>query len=304
MARMTRILIAAAAAFVTATACSAGDDDASDQAESGVSSGDGAAEPGAPDDGGDTAENEATDGGGETTSLVTAALQTAAGRDIIHTVSLSVETDDVATAAANATTIALSAGGWIADETTHGDDEAHLTLKIPVDAHIRAVGEIEGLGDVVERTRSAEDVTDQVVDTESRIDSQRASIARTRDLLQSATDIDQIIRIEDELSRREADLDALLRTREELSALSSMATIDVTFSTSIAEEPAQATGFLAGLRGGWDAFVGAMGAAATVLGALLPFLVTAAILGLPVLWWRRRHHRATPVVAQSDAPSA
>lgn len=305
MTRVTSVIAAALAAFAMATACGAGNDSGADSAPAH-----------ADDSGGDdraaplTVAGEAADGegdggsaSGDGGSLVAAALQNAAGRDIIHTVTVSIETDDVVAGAARAATIAVAAGGFVADESTRGNDYAHLTLRIPVEAHSDALGDLEALGDVVDRTRTAEDVTNRMVDAESRIDSQRASIARTRQLLESATDMDQIIRIEDELSRREADLDALLRTREELSALSTLATVEVTFGASIDTEPEQAAGFLAGLREGWDAFARALAVGATILGAALPFLLTAAVIAVPIQRWRRRH-RPQPAVAQSSAPTA
>jgi hypothetical protein len=54
-------------------------------------------------------------------------------------------------------------------------------------------------------------------------------------------------------------------------------------------EPAHTTGFLAGLRNGWAAFTGSVSVLLTVLGAVLPFAVLAAVIGVPVwLWLRRR----------------
>lgn len=301
MTRVTSVIVAALAAVAMATACGAGNDSGadSDTAHADDSGGDGRSAPVAVAE--EAADGEGDGDSGDGGSLVAAALQNAAERDIIHTVTVSIETDDVVAAAARAATIAVAAGGYVADESTRGDDYAHLTLRIPVEAHSGALGDLEALGEVVDRTRTAEDVTNRMVDAESRIDSQRASIARTRQLLESATDMDQIIRIEDELSRREADLDALLRTREELSALSTLATVEVTFGASIDTEPEQAAGFLAGLREGWDAFTGALAVGATILGAALPFLLTAAVIAIPVQRWRRRHR---PAVAQSSAPTA
>jgi hypothetical protein len=57
-------------------------------------------------------------------------------------------------------------------------------------------------------------VTDEVVDVDSRIASQRRSIDRIRVLLDQAVNIDDIVRIESELADREAEMDSLLQRQE------------------------------------------------------------------------------------------
>ena len=61
--------------------------------------------------------------------------------------------------------------------------------------------------------------------------------------------------------------------------------------------------FLAGLAGGWNAFITIGGGFLTVLGALLPFAAVAALVGVPA-WQivkRRRGQRAAPPLPDSPA---
>jgi hypothetical protein len=60
----------------------------------------------------------------------------------------------------------------------------------------------------------------------------------------------------------------------------------------VEEEPDE-RGFLFGLKEGWDAFTNTVAALATVVGALLPFLLAFALIGVP-LWRLRRRFRRTP----------
>ena len=57
-------------------------------------------------------------------------------------------------------------------------------------------------------------------------------------------------------------------------------------------EEEEATGFLAGLSKGWDAFTGAAVVALTVLGAMEPFLIVLVPLAL-LVWWLVRRGRPT-----------
>jgi hypothetical protein len=164
------------------------------------------------------------------------------------------------------------------------------------------VARLERLGEVRNRFRTAEDVTEEVVDVEARITSQRRSIDRIRALLDQAADIDDVVRIESELAARESELDSLLRRQEELAKLPALATVTVTFlgpGTDAEEAP---VGFVSGLRGGWNALVDAAQVAAAVVGALLPFAIVAAAVGVPAWWGIHRRRRVAP--AAPDAQSA
>jgi Domain of unknown function (DUF4349) len=167
---------------------------------------------------------------------------------------------------------------------------------------MQTVARLERLGEVRNRFRTAEDVTEEVVDVEARITSQRRSIDRIRALLDQAADIDDVVRIESELAARESELDSLLRRQEELAKLTALATVTVTFlrpGTDAEEAPA---GFVSGLRGGWNALVDAAQVAAAVVGALLPFAIVAAAVGVPAWWGIHRRRRVAP--AAPDAQSA
>lgn len=236
-------------------------------------------------------------------------------RSIVYRVDLEVRTEDVTAAAARAQQLAVGAGGFVADEQTTVDprDESRTTsllvLRVPADQHERVVDELQRQGDVLSRDRSAEDVTEELVDLRSRIESARTSLDRVRRLFGLAEDVSEILRLESELARRQADLESLLQRREQLSGLAALATVSVTFTPPPSQPPEPAAdekdlGFLAGLRGGWEAFVEATLVVTTVVGALLPFTVAALLVGVPALFvWRERQRRRAHVVATPSAGS-
>lgn len=125
---------------------------------------------------------------------------------IIRTASLTVQVKDVPKALDEARTTAETAGGYVGNETTtrdgKGRERTRVVLRVPVDQYDDVLADLQGAGKLLDRTAKAEDVTDQVVDVESRIKSQRASVARVRELMDQATRLSDVVELEGELSTR------------------------------------------------------------------------------------------------------
>jgi hypothetical protein len=301
MRRITKLVPALLVTFVLAAACSGGDTDSAGGDASTADEEAAQSEAEAPEDSADAEEpaaEDADDGALDVTSA--AGVVDPSPRHVIYNIDLTVETEDVARAAARAAALAETAGGFVSHESAQ-EDSATITLRVPSSRHAQVVSDLEELGDVVDRSRNAEDVTSEVVDVEARVESQRRSVGRIRELLDDATDLADVVRIESELASREANLDSLLQRQEQLSSLTTLATVTVTFYRND-EAPADdetTLSFLSGLGNGWDAFVGAARVAAAVVGALLPFAVTAGVIGIPI-WMlvrrSRRDHLVTPAV--------
>ncbi|KUL75398.1 MULTISPECIES: DUF4349 domain-containing protein [unclassified Streptomyces] len=228
----------------------------------------------------------------------------AAATHIIRTASLTVRVKDVPEALDEARTTVENAGGFVGDETTRRDgdgrERTRVVLRVPVEKYAEVLEDLEGTGKLVERSAKAQDVTDQVVDVESRITSQRASVARIRELMDRATRLSDVVTLEGELSSRQADLEALLAQQASLKDRTSLATITLSLSETPVKKAAPEDddpGFLDALAGGWDAFVTMLRWLAVVFGAVLPFLAVAALL---VLLWVRVLRPRRP--ARSAAP--
>ncbi|GIJ25933.1 lipoprotein [Micromonospora qiuiae] len=232
-------------------------------------------------------------------------------RSIIYTGSLQVKVDDVAAAARRAAATATRAGGFVgADQRRSSDADAvaELQLRVPADRFYAVVEELADLGVQQQREINTQDVTEESIDLDARITSQRARVESARRLLERASSISDLVTLENELGRREADLASLEAKKRRLTDLTALSAVTVTLvgpDASIAEEKNE-IGFLVGLRGGWKVFLTSMTVLLTVLGAVLPWLL---VLGVPlgVLWWLRRRHgkrrpEATPVAPLVTTP--
>ncbi len=186
----------------------------------------------------------------------------------------------------------VSVGGSVdREESTNARDgsidRSRLVLRVPVgrfDETKRALGR---LGRLTSSTESEKDVTTQVIDTGERVQTLQNSLDRLQRYQRSAKDVTALIRYEDQITARQSELQSLTAQQSYLTSRTTMSTITLDLSTPetyVAPPGAlDDAGFLAGLQGGWHALGAVVVVALTVLGAALPFLVVAGVVGVP-LW--------------------
>ena len=157
---------------------------------------------------------------------------------------------------------------------------------MPPDQLRAVVDALDELGTVLSFDQLAEDVTEQLADLDTRITNLRASIERVRALYSEAVDIDSIVRLEAELTQRETTLEQLLASQQALEDRVAMSTltVDIAVTPEVLETDDEDPGLADALGAGWEAFVGGLFAIVLVLAAAAPFLATAAVIGLGVLW--------------------
>jgi hypothetical protein len=250
-----------------------------------------------------TAPQTTTAGTAERTA--TGTVGQAADRAVVRTASLQVRVGgdgDVLAASRRAASIAQGAGGYVTGENTSSDPEqpaktvSELVLRVPNARLGGVLDQLGALGTLLQQRQDATDVTGQVVDLNARLVSQRASVERVRALLARATTIGDVVQIEGELARREADLESLEAQAKQLADQTALATVTVTLVGPNIPAPVQPkpAGFLAGLASGWHAFTAAGTWLLTAVGAALPFLLLAGVAAAVTVAVRRRHPAQTP----------
>jgi hypothetical protein len=226
-------------------------------------------------------------------------------RSLVRTAQLSVEADDPVAATRRVRAAVAGAAGTVSQESST-DSGAQLTIRVPADRLDQLIDSIAGLGHVTHRTAQVVDATEDVVDLGARVASQRASVDRVRALLSQARSIGDVVAVESELTRREADLDSLtgrLAALKDQVALSTL-TVDVDRAPIAKTDNPPPTGFLAGLAAGWEGLQATASATGAVIGFLVPFLPVVALL-IGLVWVGRRiaRTRRTPA-GGAEGPGA
>jgi hypothetical protein len=222
-------------------------------------------------------------------------------RELVRTAQVSVEVPDPAASARRVRSAAAGVSGFVTEEQS-SETGSMLVLRVPADSLDRLIDDIAAVGRVVGRSTQVLDATEEVVDLDARVASQQAGVARVRALLAEAVSIGDVVAIESELARREADLDSLTSRLEALRDRVALSTLTVDLRSPAAPpvvDPAP-PGFRDGLATGWDGLRATGTAAAAVIGFLLPFLPVLAMLG-GIVWLARRAVRARRAPAAAGA---
>ena len=241
----------------------------------------------------------------DTNDSGTKALQQA----VISTGNVAMKSDNVGQAIFDVRKVVDAYRGEVEEDTTETDDDgdplrSRMVLRIPSGEFSEAMEKLEGVATLITSSSNSKDVTTAVIDKRVRIQVQKRSIARIAVLLDRATSIRDIVGIEAELSRRQAELASLERQQSYLADQTSMSTITVSVERTrekAEEEKEDDAGFFAGLAAGWDGLTTFGVGLATVVGALLPWMIVLAILAIPAWPLLRRLRRREAPAATGTA---
>lgn len=164
-----------------------------------------------------------------------------AGRKLVYTASMTVETADTQAAveaAIAAEAAAAAAGGYAAEKRADGDG-VWLTLRVPVAALEPLMDAFAGRGRTLSRSLSAQDVTDQFFDLEGRLRNLRLLEERYRAYLAKADRLEEILAVERSLSDTMREIEWLEGSFRDLSKRIELATLSLYFKPESTIDPSQ-----------------------------------------------------------------
>jgi hypothetical protein len=250
-------------------------------------------------------------GSSSSSSSSSSAKVARSGQQLVYTAQLKVRAASVSDAVSRATAIVTAAGGYVSGEqaTTGKQATATLTLKIPAAGYPATLAALSGrgLGTQLSLAQQAQDVTQQVADTGSRVTSDEVAINQLRTLLKRAGTVSALLSVQNQIDTQESDLESMLAQQSALNHETSYATVTLSLTGPQAVvKPAKSApppGIGAGLAGGWHALKVTFGWLVTVIGAVAPFAAVIAVVGGLVWWGRRRLTRRRPPPAAGTGGS-
>jgi hypothetical protein len=189
------------------------------------------------------ADTSAGDGGGG--AAETADRTAATGRSIIRTGEVRLRVDDYESARANLTAAVEARGGYVSDSTKQVHDRGEeswtsgrVVLRVPAENFSDTMTTVEREGRVLESSTSTEDVTDQVVDLQARLENLRAERDRLRELYQRANDTEDVLAVERRLSEVQTEIERTEARLQNLQRQVAYSTITVEMAEPRPDRPA------------------------------------------------------------------
>jgi hypothetical protein len=181
----------------------------------------------------------------------------------------------------------------------------YVTVRVPAETYQAFIADAAKLGKVLYQSESSDDVTQQHVDMQARIDNLKAELTRLREMFAKATKVSDMLAIEQELTRVQGDIESMTAQIKYLERQAAMATVTVelTEPTPLIS-PAGGTdwGIQKAFTEAIRAFVSTMNDLIVMLGPVLALLI---FVGLPawfVVWAVRRIMRRNRPALAAVAP--
>jgi len=225
-------------------------------------------------------------------------------RKIIENASITVEVADVNAAFQRVGDLATKAGGYIAGSDLSRQDgslHASVTARVPSGGLAGFTQSVAALGTVISQGQSSNDVTQQYIDLNGRLQALQAERTAYLGLLSKASNVADALKVQQALTDVEAQIESLTTQIQSLDRLSSLATVNVMLEPLSAQPSLSGNGGPFGKRLGsalansWRVLAAAGSALVVAVVWALPWLVLLAVISGALFWFA--HRRRGPPAA-------
>lgn len=235
----------------------------------------------------------------EQTQIAPAAIE----RKIIRNADLELEAAAPAESQAKITTIAEAKGGFViesnqssSDIKTTERDTATMTVRVPADKFNEALDEIRKTATrTISETIKGQDVTEEFIDIEARIKSQKALEVQFLEIMKRSDTVDEALSIQREIAEVRGEIEKVEGRKQFLQNQSSLSTVKIRIQSPTAFA-ANSSGFFykigESFGDGFDVALGFILGLITVATALVPFLLFIVLpIYLVVRYFTNRNRR-------------
>lgn len=245
----------------------------------------------------------------------------AADRLVVLTAGLRIDVDDVESAADTIRSSAQDIGGIVTNVQISSEDEipvyrydavgsladgaalsGYITVRVPSESYDAFLLAVRDVGSVIRQSESEQDVTQEHIDLSARLLNLQAQEQRLREFNDQAKNVEELLQIEQELTRVRAEIDSLsgqLAYLERQAAMS-VVTIELVGPRPVVRPQGENWGFTDALTQSVRAFVGTINVMIVLAGALLPVAIAVLVLAF-VIRAIVRSRRKTPSSAEEIA---
>ena len=217
-------------------------------------------------------------------------------RMIVRTGDMSLVVKDVIDARDNITQLALRLDGYVVSSSISGEEEemrGWISIRVPDEKFEQALAELRSLAvRVKSESTNSRDVTEEYTDLQARLNNAEATENQYLALLEQATDVEDILRIYDSLSRIRQEIEQIKGQIQYLERTASMSLISVYLEPEASDKPL--------VSAGWSALEALKSAVRGIVtfGQWLVILAIWLIIFIPVwgtvlgiIYWRRKKRK-------------
>lgn len=233
-------------------------------------------------------------------------VESAANRKVIQTGRIDLEVTDLDKTYSRIVSEPQSLGGYVESSSMNnpnGDStgdrsnrSSYLTLRVPAEQFSRLVAKVKALGVVLSINQQGQDVSAEYYDTQARLRNWQQQEARLLEILKKAKNVEEILRVENELQRVRQEIEVMEGRIKTLGTMADLATLEVQLTQVRSSQVIQVPRDNIWGRAG-QAFIETVnflldlgGRAVVFLGGFLPVLL---VLGVPagVIYLIRRRRK-------------
>jgi vacuolar-type H+-ATPase subunit I/STV1 len=126
-------------------------------------------------------------------------------------------------------------------ETSGTDDpmpEIQMTIRVPAKQFDEVMDRLAALGvKVLDRSETAEDVTEEYVDLQARLEAMETARERLKEIMSKAETVEELLSAEQQLTMREAEIESIQGRLEYLTQSAQISKIEITLQPSVLNLP-------------------------------------------------------------------
>lgn len=223
---------------------------------------------------------------------------------IIYTANIDMVVADTEATAAEIQALTASMGGRVVSSSFYQSGEGAfagtITIRVPVGRFDEAMSRIQEMAVEVQRAdQNSEDVTEEYVDLQARLQNLEATADRVRGFLEQADTVEEALAVNQELSRLESEIEAHRGRIQYLENRAAFSTITVRLTPDELAQPIEVGGWRLGgaARDAVEALLSALQGLARIVVWIVIFILPLALLillplALIVRWMGRRGRRS------------
>jgi len=212
-------------------------------------------------------------------------------RQIIRTGEISFETNSAAKTRQQIEKASAELGAYLADESTssYGDrTEYRVVLRVPANNFNALLERISASAPKLDsRSISSQDVTEEFIDVQARLQSKKELEARYRELLKKAVKVEELVAIERELATLRGEIESIEGRLRYLTNQVSLSTLTVVYYERSTTATSYGFELMQSLKSGWQLLLDFL----LLLSKLWPFFLIGGGSLLVVRRFRRRKNQ-------------